>query len=184
MKIGALHSHLNGHEWLLVHQPQVWEEIESTIAAIDAGALKTKISKEEKMVGRKLFSPKALNLAFSEHLGGLGWSESRTSYYVTDDPTLTRKILDLPAEQQKQRIEAAGCTPHFSYNQTDFVKHRVAIEVQFGKYSFIAYDLFVKHLAFYVANVIDVGIESPDLLTSGGGDPRRSVVSEDRPSRH
>jgi len=39
------------------------------------------------------------------------------------------------------------------------VKDRVAIEVQFGKYAFVAYDLFVKHLAFYVGDRIDVGIE-------------------------
>jgi hypothetical protein len=44
-------------------------------------------------------------------------------------------------------IEAAGKRPIYSYNQTDFVKNRVAVEVQMGKYSFIAYDLFVKHLA-------------------------------------
>lgn len=35
----------------------------------------------------------------------------------------------------------------------------MAIEVQFGKYSFVAYDLFVKHLAFYVGDKIDVGVE-------------------------
>jgi hypothetical protein len=35
----------------------------------------------------------------------------------------------------------------------------VAVEVQFGKYSFVAYDLFVKHMAFYIGNAIDVGIE-------------------------
>jgi hypothetical protein len=28
-----------------------------------------------------------------------------------------------------------------------------------GKYSFVAYDLFVKHLAFYVGDAIDLGIE-------------------------
>jgi len=39
------------------------------------------------------------------------------------------------------------------------VKNRVAVEVQFGKYSFVAYDLFVKHMAFYVGDKIDVGIE-------------------------
>jgi hypothetical protein len=39
------------------------------------------------------------------------------------------------------------------------VKERVAIEVQFGKYAFVAYDLFVKHLAFYMGDHIDVGIE-------------------------
>lgn len=33
------------------------------------------------------------------------------------------------------------------------------MEVQVGKYSFVAYDLFVKHMAFYVGDVIDVGIE-------------------------
>ncbi len=63
------------------------------------------------------------------------------------------------ADEQKAEIEAAGETPIFSYNQTDFVKDRVAIEVQFGKYAFVAYDLFVKHLAFYVRDQIDVGIE-------------------------
>lgn len=62
-------------------------------------------------------------------------------------------------EKQKEEIEQTGFTPIFSYNQTDFVKDRVAIEVQFGKYSFVAYDLFVKHLAFYVGDQIDVGIE-------------------------
>jgi hypothetical protein len=46
-----------------------------------------------------------------------------------------------------------------SFNQTDFVKERVAVEVQFGKYSFVAYDLFVKHMAFFVGNTIDLGVE-------------------------
>jgi hypothetical protein len=39
------------------------------------------------------------------------------------------------------------------------VKERLAVEVQFGKYSFVAYDLFVKHMAFFIGDVIDVGIE-------------------------
>ncbi len=47
----------------------------------------------------------------------------------------------------------------YSYNQTDFVKDRIALEIQFGKYAFVAYDMFVKHMAFFVGDVIDVGIE-------------------------
>ena len=31
--------------------------------------------------------------------------------------------------------------------------------MQFGKYAFVAHDLFVKHLAFFVSNIIDLGIE-------------------------
>ena len=81
------------------------------------------------------------------------------TYWVTHDEKLIRQTLTQNANEQKQEIEKAGLTPILSYNQTDFVKDRVAIEVQFGKYSFVAYDLFVKHLAFYVRDQIDVGIE-------------------------
>ena len=35
----------------------------------------------------------------------------------------------------------------------------MAVEVQFREYSFVAYDLFVKHMAFFIRDVIDVGIE-------------------------
>jgi hypothetical protein len=50
-------------------------------------------------------------------------------------------------------------TPISGCNQTDFVKDRVAVEVQFGKYALVAYDLYVKHLAFYIGDHIDVGVE-------------------------
>lgn len=67
--------------------------------------------------------------------------------------------MNMPAEQQKAEIEASGATAIYTFNQTDFVKDRLAVEVQFGKYSFVAYDLFVKHMAFFVGDVIDLGIE-------------------------
>lgn len=67
--------------------------------------------------------------------------------------------MALPPEEQKKLIEATGEHPIFIYNQTDFVKGRGAIGVRFGKYAFAAYDLLVKHLAFYVRDEIDVGIE-------------------------
>ena len=70
-----------------------------------------------------------------------------------------RGIYNLPEDEQKLAIEKADHTPIMSYNQTDFVKDRVAVEVQFGKYAFVAHDLFVKHLSFYVSDIIDVGIE-------------------------
>lgn len=112
------------------------------------------------MLGRQLYSPIALNREFTRLLRQeRGWAESRVKYWVTKDERLIRKTLALPAAEQKREIEAAGETPIFSYNQTDFVRDRVAVEVQFGKYAFVAYDLFVKHLAFYVGDQIDVGVE-------------------------
>jgi hypothetical protein len=159
MKISETYSHLNGLEFLLVHKPTLWQEIQAVIAAVDADKCRTKVSKEKTMKGRLLFSPIDMNAAFNHLLRENSWSESRVSYWVTKSEKLVRKTLAMSAEEQKREIEAAGETPIFSYNQTDFVKDRVAVEVQFGKYAFVAYDLFVKHLAFYVGDRIDVGIE-------------------------
>ncbi len=159
MKIVETYSHLNGLEYLLVHKPKLWEELTSVIEAIDAEICKTKVSKEKRTMGKLLYSPIDMNIAFKTALSSMEWFESRVSYWVTKDQQLIRKTLAMDASDQKEKIEAAGEEAIFSYNQTDFVKERVAVEVQFGKYSFVAYDLFVKHLAFYVKDQIDVGIE-------------------------
>jgi hypothetical protein len=159
MKIVQTYSHLNGLEYLLVHKKKLWSEVKQVVEAVDGNACKTKISKEKTMSGQLLFSPIGMNKEFSKRLAEKNWAESRVNYWVTKSERLIRQTLSKSAEEQKAEIEKAGETPIFSYNQTDFVKDRVAIEVQFGKYSFVAYDLFVKHLAFYVRDQIDVGVE-------------------------
>lgn len=159
MKITEVYSHLNGREFLLVHKPKLWDEIQDVIKKVDAHACKTKVSKEKGMVGKLLYSPVAMNSRFRDLLRKKKWNESRVSYWVTKSEKLIRKTLTMTPTQQKKEIGASGEIPIFSYNQTDFVKERVAIEVQFGKYAFVAYDLFVKHLAFYVGDQIDVGVE-------------------------
>lgn len=165
MKIVETYSHLNGLEFLLVHKPRLWKEIRDVIQLVDSESCKTKISKEKTMKGRLLYSPIELNKSFKKLLESRNWIESRVSYWVTKDEKLIRKTLIMPPDKQKEEIEQAGASPIYSYNQTDFVKDRVAIEVQFGKYSFVAYDLFVKHLAFYIGDKIDVGIEILPMKT-------------------
>ena len=159
MRIVTYYSHLNGLEFLQVHQASLWAEIERVIQGVNAEACRTKVSKEVRTMGHMLYSPIDMNSAMDAAFQALGWNERRTSYWVTSDARLIRKTMNMPAAQQKAEIEGAGQVPILSYNQTDFVKNRVAVEVQFGKYAFVAYDLFVKHMAFYVGDVIDVGIE-------------------------
>lgn len=159
MRIGTKYSHLNGEEYLLVHQPALWQEVQNVILGVDAAMCKTKISQEQTMPGRLLYSPAAMNAAFKVGLETIGWTERRHTFWVTDDEKLLRGIYGLSPEEQKLAIQNAGHEPIKSYNQTDFVKNRVAVEVQFGKYAFVAHDLFVKHLSFYVSDIIDVGIE-------------------------
>lgn len=159
MRLVNIYSHLNGYEHILVHKPALWQEIEGTIESIDAETFRRKVSKEKRKRGELLYDPTTLNKAFRDAFNARDWHESRTSYWVTADAQLIRHTINLSAEAQRQAILDAGHTPIYSYNQTDFVKNRIAIEVQLGKYAFVAYDLFVKHMAFYVGDIIDVGVE-------------------------
>jgi hypothetical protein len=159
LKIADFYSHLNGYEFIQYHKPELWTEITQVIRGVDAAAMRTKVSKEKTMVGAKLYSPRALNKAMDDGFDKRGWKQRIAPFYVTGDAKLIRKTMNLEPDEQKKEIEEAGATWTRSLNQTDFVKDRVAVEVQFGKYFAVSYDLFVKHLAFYVADVIDVGVE-------------------------
>ena len=162
MKILAKYSHLNGFEWLQHHHPSFWDEIEDAIGAVDAQLYKTKISKEKKMLGEKKFAPKEMNKRIADELHSRGWGNpERYNFLMTDDAELTAKIIDerMPYQKQKEFLEAHGKDYHKGFTESDFFKDRVSIEVQFGKYSFVQYDMFVKHAADYMQNRIDLGIE-------------------------
>jgi chlorite dismutase len=54
MRVAKKYSHLNGEEWLLVHEEDTYQEIIDVIRAIDAERCRTKISKEKQMKGKSL----------------------------------------------------------------------------------------------------------------------------------
>ena len=160
MRISQKYSHLNGEEYLIVHHKELYKEIKKVIASINADDFKTKVSKEKTKKGNKLYSPVDLNKEFNKEFQKLGWNETRYSYYITLDRELMEKSIPMSSNEQKKFLEDNGeKSPIFSYNQTDFVKNKIAVEVQFGKYSFVAYDLFVKHMLFYSGGIINLGIE-------------------------
>lgn len=160
MKVAQKYSHLNGEEYLIVHHLNLYKEINAVIENIDANKFKTKVSKENRKVGTKLYSPIELNKAFAEGFSKKKWSESRYNYYITLNRELMEKSISMSSSEQKKFLAENGeNNPIFSYNQTDFVKNKIAVEVQFGKYAFVAYDLFVKHMLFYSGGVINLGIE-------------------------
>jgi hypothetical protein len=159
MKIAKKYSHLNGEEWLLVHEKDTYREIKDVIGAVDAEKCRTKISKEKSRKGEALYSPVAMNVEFDKRFSRLGWESTRYSYYVAHNFDQLEAMAQMSLDEQKRYLLDQSVEAIFSYNQTDHVKNRIAIEVQFGKYAFVAYDLFVKHLAFYTGRITNVGIE-------------------------
>ncbi len=136
MKVVYEYSHLGGSEILRVRYPEIEAEIHEIIRRVHAK--RTKISKEKRMVGRRLIDPKALNQDFSREFRTRGYKELRDTYDIT--------IPNYDLVIQK------------SYKQIDFVKERVLVEVQFGKYAFMFYDM-AKFQYFFNESKADVGVE-------------------------
>lgn len=159
MIIANFYSHLNGYEHMIVHHKELWDEIVAAINSIDANKY-TKISKAKPTFGKTLYDQKAINKQFESILFPQDWKSVTTQYYVTGDIPTAREIAGIrDKDEQKRIIEANGHTAFRTNNQVDFVKDRVAVEIQFGKYFSVAYDLHVKHTFFFLRSDIDVGIE-------------------------
>ncbi len=136
MKIVYEYSHLGGSEILSVRYPEYEKEIYEIIEQLTAR--KTKISEEKTMMGRKLYSPKDLNMQFKTLFINRGYKELKDRYTIT-----------IPNSE----IKISG-----AFKQIDFVKDQVLVEVQFGKYAFMFYDM-AKFQYFYNENKAEVGVE-------------------------
>lgn len=94
-----------------------------------------KSARRKEKGGITYFSPIDLNKAFAREFAKTKWAESRYNYYITLNRELMAKSVLMPAKEQKDfLIENGEKEPIYSYNQTDFVKDKIAVEIQFGKY--------------------------------------------------
>jgi len=145
MRIVGVYSFNGGREIIEAQFAAELHEIEQVIAVVDSEKHKTKTSLEKTMPGRRLYSPRALNKAFKAKFEELDWHTFRIAceypgqYYV---------------EGYQQDNSFSG-----AFREMDFVKNRVGVEIQFGKYAFMVYNVCAKMTIFHKLDVIDVGIE-------------------------
>ncbi len=148
MRIAGVYSFNKGKEVIAKEHRAQLEEVLQVIDAVDAERCKTKVSKEKTMRDRVLYSPPALNEAFKEEFVARGWinhkiiAEYSKDYYV---PGYTPPV-------RSGREQAP-------YRDMDYVKDKLGIEVQFGKYSFMVYNVCAKMTIFAKLSVIDCGVE-------------------------
>jgi hypothetical protein len=145
VRIVGIYSFKNGKEVIETHFPAELEEIKHIIATVDGPLYKTKVSKEKTMPGRMLYHPNSLNRAFKKEFSTLGWRNHKifcdySSEFYTPDYALPDALRGASRE-------------------IDFVKNRVGVEVQFGKYAFMVYNVCAKMTIFHNQGFIDVGVE-------------------------
>ena len=130
----------NTQNWFIAHLNNEDElrEIKEVISLVDAEACKTKMSEEKTTPGKILYAPKLLNNEFKKYLTKRGWKRKRIKVKTT--------------------VPEIGST-RIGYREMDAVKNRVGVEVQFGKYAFMVYNVAAKMTIFAKMSHIDAGIE-------------------------
>jgi len=113
--------------FLAKHHAELVREVYEIIKRVDATQCKTKTSKEKTMPGRMLYSPRALNKAFKAEFGPLGWANCKVPCEYTTD-------FYRPGYKPEGLAKGA-------FRDMDFVKHELGVEVQFGKYAFMVYNV-------------------------------------------
>ncbi len=144
MKVVGKYSFKNGEHAIQQHFPDELAEVYEMIASVDASQHKTKISQEKTMPGRILFSPSSLNKDFKQAFNSRDWQAHKES-------------CTYPQEYYQ-----AGYQPKASkgaFREMDFVKNRLGVEVQFGKYAFMVYNVCAKMTIFRNLGVIEMGVE-------------------------
>lgn len=145
MKIVGVYSFNKGKETINQKYPHLLKEVEQVVRRVNARKAKTKKSREKTMPGKMLFNPKALNGAFKNEFAKFDWQDQRvpceypTRYY---SPTYKPTKLNKGA-----------------FREMDFIKEKLGIEVQFGKYAFMVYNVCAKMTIFNKLGFIDAGIE-------------------------
>ena len=148
MKIVAKYDFNGGEAAVATNYAAEYVEIEAAINAINSALYKTKASAESTMPGQMLFSPIEINAAFKRELSKTGWVNYKVPCNYVHGQYLPGYI---PAK-----------TSHVKpFRDMDFVKpsHKIGVEVQFGKYAFMVYNVCAKMTIFRNLGVIDTGIE-------------------------
>lgn len=145
MRVVGVYSFNDGQRVVETMYRNELNEVQQIIAAINSKRHKTKTSLEKTMPGKKLFSPLSLNRAFKREFANRGWVNRRVK-------------CDYP-DQYYVSGYAASASSVGAFREMDFVKNRLGVEIQFGKYAFMVYNVCAKMTIFHNLGIIDAGIE-------------------------
>jgi hypothetical protein len=146
MRVAGIYSFNGGTEAVTKIYPDLWKEVNAVIKMVNSSQHKTKKSKEVTMPERVLFNPRSINTAFKEAFSTQqGWNPVRVpcvysnAHYVEGYTIRTKNVS--------------------AFREMDFVKNKLGIEVQLGKYAFMVYNVCAKMTIFHKLRVINHGIE-------------------------
>jgi hypothetical protein len=88
----------------------------------------------------------ALNGAISKKFLSLGWEKHKVP-------------CEYPSGFYTENYTPKAAAPKGAFREMDFVKNHLGVEVQFGKYAFMVYNVCAKMTIFHNMGIINTGIE-------------------------
>ncbi|MGI8856725.1 MAG: BglII/BstYI family type II restriction endonuclease [Thermomicrobiales bacterium] len=149
------------------NHPSELDEVIDAVSRVDANVALTKTSKEKTMFEQLLYSPVALNKAIKALLYPLGWATlGKSGKYSEVRVSLITKVEETGSE-------------HLGFRAMDGVKNGVGLEIQFGKYAFMGYDILSKMPIFAARGKIDCGIEIVPMKSLSTGRLSEVILVEE-----
>jgi len=139
MRIVKTYSFKSGEEFIEKRYKSELLEVEAAIRHANATSCLTKPSSEKTKVGQLLYSPADLNKTMKMELRDHGWTEK--------------------SDGKKGYHEPRYAFGKNRFREMDGIKNKVGLEIQFGKYAFMGYDIFSKMVIFNKLGLIKCGIE-------------------------
>jgi len=147
VRVAGIYSFNGGREAVKARYPDLITEIYGVIDAVNEEEHKTKESKEVTMPGQMLYAPRSLNIAFKRHFSRQpGWKPVRV-------PCEYSVAFYEKGYKSKKTINKGA------FREMDFVKEKLGVEVQFGKYAFMVYNVCAKMTIFNKLGYIELGVE-------------------------
>src|SRR3989338_10282922 len=140
MKVINTYSFKGGEKFLKERHPKELAEVLKAIADLDATTCLTKESAEKTMKGELLFSPRDMNHHLKTTLHKRSWTAKADG-------------------KKKAYAEPRHAFGGGRFREMDGMKNKVGLEIQFGKYAFMCYDIFSKMIIFKNLGYIECGIE-------------------------
>jgi len=145
MKILGRYSFNGGLQAIRKRRPSLLSEVEAVVGNVRSEQCKSKTSREKTMPGRVLYNPRALNACFVEEFARQGWTKQKVS-------------CEYPREYYVEGYQPPALS-RGAFREMDFLKNKVGVEVQFGKYAFMVYNVCAKMTIFHRLGFIDWGVE-------------------------
>ena len=144
MEIIAKFSFNKGREFIEKHHKTEFQDLKRIVASVEASRFKTKVSEEKTMRGKMLYNPKEMNKEFKRLLKENEWETRRI--------TVKTFVSEIGQE-------------HIGFREMDAVRNKLGVEIQFGKYAFMVYNVAAKMTIFNKQGIIDSGIEIVPMLS-------------------